>query len=355
MKPTIAIRRALGDPNLLGNSLAGVSWRAWFILLIAMMGEALTDEEREIFKQLTGREREPLQRVDEFVAVVGRRGGKSRAMAILACFIAALCVHEALVAGERGIVLLIAPNQKQAKIALDYAEATFKNSPILRQLIANRTQDTLELTNGIALEVRPASFRSLRGPTYVAVLADEAAFWQVEASGSVNPDVEILNAVRPGLATTRGPLIIASSPYARRGALWEAYKKHYGPHGDPSILVAHGASRTLNPSLPQRVVDRALETDRAHATAEYLAEFRTDIEASSPSRSSRAASVIIANRCLRPDCAISGSPTRPVAAQTHSRWQSRTKTRKSASLSMRCGSDGHRSRRRTWSLSSRNS
>ena len=44
------------------------------------------------------------------------------------------------------------------------------------------------------------------------------------------------------------------------------------------ILVAHGATRTLNPSLPQRVVDRALEKDRARATAEYLAQFRTDVE-----------------------------------------------------------------------------
>ena len=42
--------------------------------------------------------------------------------------------------------------------------------------------------------------------------------------------------------------------------------------------MAHGASRTLNPSLPQRVIDRALEKDRARASAEYLAEFRTDIE-----------------------------------------------------------------------------
>ena len=140
MKSTIAIRRALGDPNLLGNSLAGLSWRAWFILLIAMMGEALTDEEREIFKQLTGREREPLQRVDEFVAVVGRRGGKSRAMAILACFIAALCVHEALVAGERGMCFGCAQSASRRKSSLDYAEATFEHSPILRQLIANRTQ-----------------------------------------------------------------------------------------------------------------------------------------------------------------------------------------------------------------------
>ena len=59
-----------------------------------------------------------------------------------------------------------------------------------------------------------------------------------------------------------------------RDALWDVFKRHYGAGGDPLILVAHGATRTLNPSLPQR----ALEKDRARATAEYLAEFRTDVE-----------------------------------------------------------------------------
>ena len=51
------------------------------------------------------------------------------------------------------------------------------------------------------------------------------------------------------------------SPHARRGALWDVFKRHYGAGGDPLILVAHGATRTLNPSLPQRVIDRALEKD----------------------------------------------------------------------------------------------
>ncbi len=109
------------------------------------------------------------------------------------------------------------------------------------------------------------------------MIADELAFWYVDAAYA-NPDVEILNAVEPGLATTGGPLILASSPHARRGVLWEVFKRHHGAGGDPLILVAHGASRTLNPSLPQRVVDRALEKDRTRATAEYLAEFRTDVE-----------------------------------------------------------------------------
>jgi hypothetical protein len=276
MNPSITIRKALADKKLLGKVLTGLSWAAWRTLMIAAMGEALTDAERVTFTQLTGRAQEPLQRVEELEAVVGRRGGKSRAMATLATYIAGLCKHD-LVPGERGIVLMIAPDQRQAGIALNYAEAAFESSPILKQLIANRTADTLELNNGITIEVRAASFRRLRGPTYVAVIADEAAFWYTDEF-SANADVEILNAVRPGLATTGGPLIIASSPYAKRGVLWETHRKHYGPDGDPLILVAQGTSRDFNPSLPQSVVDRALERDRAAASAEYLAQFRADIE-----------------------------------------------------------------------------
>jgi hypothetical protein len=274
--PSITLRRALADKALLGGVLAGDSWQAWRTLLIASMGESLTDAERAIFTALTGRDHEPLQCVEELVAVVGRRGGKSRAMATLAAYLAGLCRHD-LARGERGVVLCIAPDQRQAGITLDYATAAFEGSPILRQLISSRSADTLELTNKISVEVRAASFRRLRGPTYVACICDEAAFWYSDEFSS-NADSEIVNAVRPGLATTGGPLIIASSPYAKRGVLWDAYRKHHGANGDPLILVAQGASREFNPSLPQSVVDRALERDHASASAEYLANFRTDIE-----------------------------------------------------------------------------
>ena len=52
----------------------------------------------------------------------------------------------------------------------------------------------------------------------------------------------------------------------------------YGSDGDPAILVAQGTSREFNPELPQAVVDRALERDPLANRAEYLAEFRTDVE-----------------------------------------------------------------------------
>ena len=128
------------------------------------------------------------------------------------------------------------------------------------------------------IAVRAASFRSVRGLTCVAAVADEIAFWQAE-DGSANPDVEILRAVRPTLLTTHGPLIAISSPYARRGELWTTFKRHYGAQGDPVILVAHAPSRDMNPTLRQADIDREMDRDPAAGLAEYYAEFRTDISA----------------------------------------------------------------------------
>src|SRR4029450_10136827 len=134
------------------------------------------------------------------------------------------------------------------KKILDFCEANLSDSEILRQLIKGRTLDSIELTNNISIEVRPASFRKLRGPTYVGIIADELAFWFVDSSYA-NPDIEVLAAARPGLLTTGGPLIMASSPYAKIGVLWETFRKHYGPDGAPSVLVAKGASRDFNSSI----------------------------------------------------------------------------------------------------------
>ncbi|MBR0797303.1 hypothetical protein JQ615_18095 [Bradyrhizobium jicamae] len=277
MKPRVSIRHALENTELLGSVLAGQSWEAWRAVLIAAMGEALTDGERAIFTQVTGRPSEPLERVEELWAACGRRGGKTRAAAALAAYLACCCDYsDKLAVGERGLILLIAQNTKQATVAFNYLAGVFKAVPALAELVENETADTLSLSNGIDVEVRAASFKGLRGVTSVAIIADEIAFWSVE--GAANPDSEILNAVRPSLATTAGPLICISSPHARRGELWNTYRRAFGPGGDPKILVLQAASRTMNPSLPQSVVDRAIERDPAAASAEYLAVFRVDLE-----------------------------------------------------------------------------
>ena len=94
---------------------------------------------------------------------------------------------------------------------------------------------------------------------------------------TANPDTEVLRALRPALATTGGMLVCISSPHAKRGELYSTFKRHYGPAGHPLILVAKAPSRTMNSTLPQRVVDRAYEEDPESASAEYGAEFRGDL------------------------------------------------------------------------------
>jgi hypothetical protein len=278
MRPRVTLRAALADKNLLGRALPGDSWRVWRILLIAACGEPLLDDEREVFRKISGRDHEPGRFVSELVACVGRRGGKSKAMACLAAYVAGLCDHsDVLVAGEVGVLLCVALNVKIAGVVMDYIAAHFEESPVLRQLIVNKTRDSLELSNGISVEVRAASFRKLRGPTYVCVICDELAFWFQDTTYA-NPDTEILAAVRPGLLTTRGPLILASSVYGKSGELYSAFKKHFGPSGAPAVLVAYGTSRDFHETLPQGEIDQALAADPARNAAEYLSQWRTDVE-----------------------------------------------------------------------------
>jgi hypothetical protein len=118
MTPLVTMRRALSDEHLLRIVLGGDSWLAWRILLIAAMGEALTDDERAIFAKLTGREREPGERVDELWCVIGRRGGKSRAVAALLVYLATMVDYcSQLVLGERGLAVHFNSRQRFARTA----------------------------------------------------------------------------------------------------------------------------------------------------------------------------------------------------------------------------------------------
>jgi hypothetical protein len=130
----------------------------------------------------------------------------------------------------------------------------------------------------VTIEIHTASFRATRGYSYAAVLGDEAAFWRSDDT-SANVDEEILNAVRPGLASIPGSiLLVASSPYAKRGALYKAFRKHYGQDGSKA-LVWKASTAEMNPSLPASEIERAYEDDPARASAEYGATFRDDIAA----------------------------------------------------------------------------
>ena len=271
---SVSIIDAMTDRQLFGDTFGGQSFAAWRALLAGFYGLPLTGDDADTFQSLTGRAETPQEAHDELWLVVGRRGGKSHAAALVATFEAAFKDHrDKLAPGEIATTMLIAGDRPQARTLLRYVRGMFDH-PMLRPMVERETETGIELTNRSAIEVHTASHRSVRGYTISAAILDEVAFWP---SDGARPDAEVIAALRPALATLGGKLIALSSPYARRGMLWATYKRHYGKPG--RVMVAQAPSRAMNPTLPQRVVEDALRDDAARASAEYLAQFRTDVEA----------------------------------------------------------------------------
>jgi hypothetical protein len=80
------------------------------------------------------------------------------------------------------------------------------------------------------------------------------------------------------MATIPGAMLLcASSPHAQRGALWDAYRQHYG-RDDSDVLVWKAATREMNATVLQSFIDAQLTKNPARASADYLAEFRSDLE-----------------------------------------------------------------------------
>ena len=269
---------AINDPNVFAPAFRNKqSWEPWFTFLAALFGLPLTPEQLALYQQCTHRNQPPSKAQNEAWVVVGRRGGKSFILAVIAVFLA--CFRDwrpYLNFGERGTVTIIAADRKQGRVIMRYIKGLLHAVPMLRQQVESERSDGVDLASRVTLEVHTASFRAVRGYTIIAALCDELAFWAGEDSTS--PDTEILTALRPAMATIPNAMLLcASSPYARRGVLWESYHRYFGQQG-AGPLVWQAATRVMNSTVPQSLIDEALEADPSAAAAEYLAEFRSDIE-----------------------------------------------------------------------------
>ena len=275
---SISILDACSDPALFAPWFKNPgSWAAWRAFLCALFALPMTFEQWATFRDCAGRTTFPTEPATESWLICGRRAGKSFTLALIAVFLACFRDYrESLTPGERGTVIVIAADRRQARTIMRYVRALLTRVPMLKRLIERETAESSDLTNEVSIEVGTASFRSSRGYTIVAALCDEMAFWPTD--DSANPDYEILDALRPGMATIPGAMLLcASSPYAKTGALHDAHKKHFGKDGP--VLVWKAPTRTMNPSVKQSIVDAAMERDPASAAAEWMAEFRNDIAA----------------------------------------------------------------------------
>jgi hypothetical protein len=272
--PALTVVDAMNDVGLFGPWYDGASWNGWKAVLRGAFGLRMTDAEKEFFRTVAERE-PPQKQVREIWIAAGRRSGKDSVASLIAAHAAATFDRQHMLRpGERALVLCLATDREQAKICLNYVRGFFVSVPMLQSMVTRETADGFELNNGVDVQVATASFKAVRGRAIALCVLDEIAFFSSE--NSANPDLEIYRALLPGLATLNGTLVAISSPYRKVGLLHSKFKQHFGQDSD-GVLFIRAATRTLNPTIDQAIVDQAMLEDPAAASAEWMAEFRDDI------------------------------------------------------------------------------
>ena len=270
----------------------GPSRSAWRTFWKVADGLSLDPAELAVFQRHTGRTKPPTEPVREVVAICGRRSGKSEQAVTRATWRAIGRDWAAvLTRGERGVIPIIAADRDQARNTLAYLKGLARD-PLVEPFVAKDKmrgreeprilRDRVEFRTGVDIVVRTCSYRTTRGYTLIDAIAEEISFWATEGSGDV--DVEVLNAVRPGMITTRrhgARLTAISTPYARRGEIWKAYERAWA-RDDSTTLVWVADTLSMNPTVDPAEIEQAYEDDPAVAASEYgtdgLVSFRSDVE-----------------------------------------------------------------------------
>jgi phage terminase large subunit-like protein len=220
------------------------SWEAWKVFLAALFALELTDHQRATFRKHTGRGDNPSEQFREAFLVCGRRSGKSIIAALIAVYLSCFRDYSGILGpGEVGVFMIMAADRRQARTIYNYISAML-DVPLLRSMVSLKLKDSITLLNSIRIEIHTSSFRSIRGFSIIGAVCDELAFWLDD--NSANPDEAVLAALRPGMASVPGALLLGvSSPYARNGALYSAYKTYFSTE-QSDVLVWQAAATSMD-------------------------------------------------------------------------------------------------------------
>ena len=268
------------------------SWASWMTFYKVLSGyprEKFSDEEAELFRECAGFELDelPSEPIREVFLIIGRRAGKSVTASFLAVIHALWGEWEQYLSpGEQAFVFVIATNIQQSKIIKRYISAIL-DLPHFKGMVKRELSDEIELTNGVTIAIKPASWRSTRGFSVGLLIMEELAFWRFE-TGSDTQDSEIYTAITPGMKTIKNSLVVGiSTPFARQGLLWKKYDKHFGKPGS-GVLIWRASTDRMNLTITREELENEYlesaggELGEAEFSAEFLANFREDIEAFLP-------------------------------------------------------------------------
>ena len=218
--------------------------------------------------------------------VAGARSGKTYLSALRALHLAIVTPLVRLAPGEEAFVMLIGPSKSHAQQILRYARGAASLVPAIESSIVASSPDHFTLERRTAVGggkvvaqrvnilcvAATAGGQSARGKTLLGAFLDEAAFFRDE-NYTVN-DRDMFDA-----ATVRvikgGQTIVASTPWAESGLLFERHKDHFGK---PKAVVAHASTTTMRRGGPEWdaiewEIAQARASDPENAAREYDAEF----------------------------------------------------------------------------------
>ena len=124
----------LARPMLQDKHLSLKSWRRWLVAFSIIFGQPIKPKYHKLITECTGRNPHKLSKrgYKNVLFLTGRRSGKSIMSAMMAAYIALFSGKEKkLKPGEIGLIPIIAPTQKQARIVKNYLRAIFDLTPML--------------------------------------------------------------------------------------------------------------------------------------------------------------------------------------------------------------------------------
>ena len=111
----------LGPGGLFEGMFDAPSWKPWRVFLASLFGLPMSADDLTVFQRHTVRTTAPTVPFREAALVCGRRGGKSRILALLAVWLACRPDYGSVTApGETPVVAIIAKDRKQAQVILNY-------------------------------------------------------------------------------------------------------------------------------------------------------------------------------------------------------------------------------------------
>lgn len=247
------------------------------VVLRSLYGLPLTPDQKKIYTTLTDNEEvfEGGKEKTEACWAVGARGGKSTLCSVIALY-ESICRGETwrkyLQPDETGYCILTATRELQSIQIIQRNAARLLRDSDIAYYIEEEQSKELILINGLRILSVPCNSTAARGLPIFCLIFDEIAHYRLEG---VKADKEIYAALTPRQSQFEGAkCLMISTPAGKQGLFWESFDQGFKV---PGRLTIHADTRTLNPEIHQKEIDKLYAFDPDVAAREYGAIFAEQV------------------------------------------------------------------------------